>query len=457
LRRFAFAFSVLALSGPVPLRSEDPCEAGLWTRVTNEYRFSASAGQGARGDVTAVDLFLTVDSLRPGMAGFVMTGCFDPRIAELAAPPVFTEHFRRLVSIAQFASLGEDTAPRHPNGDGGFTLISTFVPELPEIVLAGGHPLPIGTLFFRLVGAAGTSAEIRFCDGEFVLPSGACSNNTLDHYAPEEYVLALSEKHEPGFLRVLPGMTTRPYDFLVPPSARIYASAPSPSSVDVSFDLGGAISRPGGGEVPLELRATSSHEFCGYSVNIEFPPSAIEVVRVLEAAAPGDVTVDATRGRIGIVSEGSLRRLGGEGETVLLATVYVRVKDAVSGVDVAQLRFRDEVARRNWVLVRHASPEGEEFLPLTVRIAPDRMGAEPLRIQSRPTTAGDVNLDYELNLTDAIVALGLLFRGAGSGACAPAAEFNGDGRLDIADPIALLRHLFNGGPRLVDGPPVLCD
>lgn len=448
---------VIVLGAGNAIRADDPCGDGLWTKVTNQYRFSASAVQGARGDVVAVDLFLTVESVSPGIAGLVMTGCFDPRVVEIAAPPVFTDQFRRLAPFFQFVSLGPDTAPRHPQGDGGFTLVGTMVSDLPAIVLATGDPLHIGTVFFRLLGTAGDSAQIRFCDGEFVLPSGACANNTLDHYAPGEYLLARSETHQPGLVRVLPGMTTRPYEFLLPPTATIYPSAPIPAGVDVSFHLGGAISRPEGGEVPLEIRARSSHEFCGFSVNIEFPPAAIDVVRVLEAAAPGEVMVDSARGRIGIVSEGAIRRLGAEGETVLLATVYARVKASGTGLDAAQLRFRDEPARRNWVLVRHASPQGAPFLPRTVRIPTDRMGAEPLRIQNRPTSPGDVNLDYEVDLTDAIVALGLLFRGDDPGVCAAAAEFNGDGRLDIADPIALLRYLFNGGPRPMDAIPVYCD
>ena len=64
----------------------------------------------------------------------------------------------------------------------------------------------------------------------------------------------------------------------------------------------------------------------------------------------------------------------------------------------------------------------------------------------RPSTAaaGDANADGELDLSDAVSALGYLFLGKRL-ACPGAAEVNGDATLDLSDSLYLLRHLFLGG------------
>ncbi|MBI4604848.1 MAG: hypothetical protein HY721_23035 [Planctomycetes bacterium] len=62
---------------------------------------------------------------------------------------------------------------------------------------------------------------------------------------------------------------------------------------------------------------------------------------------------------------------------------------------------------------------------------------------------GDSNADGDVDLSDAVTALGYMFLGAwaGPGAfCEDAADTNDDGVLNITDPIALLGHLFLGGP-----------
>ncbi len=58
---------------------------------------------------------------------------------------------------------------------------------------------------------------------------------------------------------------------------------------------------------------------------------------------------------------------------------------------------------------------------------------------------GDTNGDTKLNLADPIALLAYLFGGAPAPACLPAANASGNGRLDIADAVFLLSYLFGTG------------
>jgi len=59
---------------------------------------------------------------------------------------------------------------------------------------------------------------------------------------------------------------------------------------------------------------------------------------------------------------------------------------------------------------------------------------------------GDTNGDGAVGLTDAIVILDSLFRGAGELPCPDAADADDSGSLDLTDPVYVLLHLFQGGP-----------
>jgi hypothetical protein len=76
-----------------------------------------------------------------------------------------------------------------------------------------------------------------------------------------------------------------------------------------------------------------------------------------------------------------------------------------------------------------------------------------MTIQARPIDAdsekffrrGDTNGDGERNLTDVIVLLCHLFRGASEPLCADAADADDDGALNLTDAIIVLTYLFSGG------------
>jgi hypothetical protein len=69
---------------------------------------------------------------------------------------------------------------------------------------------------------------------------------------------------------------------------------------------------------------------------------------------------------------------------------------------------------------------------------------------------GDCNDDGQVNITDGINLLGLLFLGSRAPLCEDACDANDSDALDISDPIFILNYLFQGGaplppPRIEDG------
>lgn len=68
---------------------------------------------------------------------------------------------------------------------------------------------------------------------------------------------------------------------------------------------------------------------------------------------------------------------------------------------------------------------------------------------------GDVTVDGNLNLTDAIALLNFLFSGGVTPRCMDAADADDTGRLDLADPINILNYLFLGSDNAIKppGPP----
>jgi hypothetical protein len=59
---------------------------------------------------------------------------------------------------------------------------------------------------------------------------------------------------------------------------------------------------------------------------------------------------------------------------------------------------------------------------------------------------GDVNVDGNADLSDAVFTLAYLFAGGQTPACLKSADANDTGVLDLSDPIFLLNHLFLGSP-----------
>lgn len=58
---------------------------------------------------------------------------------------------------------------------------------------------------------------------------------------------------------------------------------------------------------------------------------------------------------------------------------------------------------------------------------------------------GDCDGDGQINITDPIVSLKFLFLGGEAPLCLDTADANDDGAIDLTDPIVTLMHLFSGG------------
>ena len=84
-------------------------------------------------------------------------------------------------------------------------------------------------------------------------------------------------------------------------------------------------------------------------------------------------------------------------------------------------------------------------LPIVSEVSPLVVVNGLLKIQDGGTAPGDANLDYKVDMSDAIAILTRLFVGTSQPLCWGAADFDGSARVDISDPIAILDFLFRGG------------
>jgi outer membrane protein assembly factor BamB len=67
-------------------------------------------------------------------------------------------------------------------------------------------------------------------------------------------------------------------------------------------------------------------------------------------------------------------------------------------------------------------------------------------VEAKRFQRGDCNADRNIDLSDAVVQLGILFLGSPAASCQEACDSNGDGTSDLSDAIYLLTNLFLGGP-----------
>lgn len=70
---------------------------------------------------------------------------------------------------------------------------------------------------------------------------------------------------------------------------------------------------------------------------------------------------------------------------------------------------------------------------------------------------GDANEDGSINLADSVAILNHLFNGGPLLGCPGAGDANTDGGLNIGDPIFLLNFLFDGGPAPTPPDITSCD
>jgi hypothetical protein len=226
----------------------------------------------------------------------------------------------------------------------------------------------------------------------------------------------------------------------------VYGETPTSEGADAVFELtGGTVAAEPGG-FPVELFITSRYDFVGYSVAGTFPAGLLQLTAIEQHAARGISHFDNADGQFWTVYVGSQRRVGAENERVHIATLRFLAAapegDPIGAtVALEDVFYPDGRAYRNWVGVRIAglmASDNVELAPLTV--------IDSLLWISRPeTSAGDANLDFRVDITDAISVIDYLFRGLPRLPCRPAADVNADGDVDISDAIGILSFLFLGG------------
>jgi hypothetical protein len=430
--------------------------------TTDHYFYGASSDQGAVGDVVAVELSVTLDAIQLVLDnrefrpyGFILVGCYDGEALEILEQVQYSEFYDEFALFSIFYPEGGEAGrlPGHPGGT--FILGAGFQAGAADRFLSAGSAFPLVTLYFRIRSAAQDEIAIRFCDSTRV--GVGCESNTLDYTTVrglrEDY-RTLSTRHVPGIIRILPGEPTRPDPPSLPPNATIYPEAPTPETAAIHFELEGPpVAAPGATEVPFRLFVTSNHEFSGFMSGLRFPAEHLELARVEEHTRPGVLAidnepfdVDFDSGGFGLLMANSRRRVGQEQERVHLATLYFNVKEAARTAGEVRLHFERFDNFRNWLAIWHRNGQDTSHLPITAEVTPLVVADGLLQIQAVATRLGDVNLDYAVDLSDAVNLLGTLFLGAEPIVCPQAADFNEDEEVNLSDAVSILNHLFRGWP-----------
>ncbi len=457
---------VFGLTGSVAIAQED-CQRGAFSRYTDDLYLSASSASVAVGDVVPIEVSLTVEGLHGQLSGGAVFAAYDPEVLEIVSEPRLSDIVESFTYQSYFARLNANFVGSR-TGATGFVLALSFLDSEATAIFAESLPVPLATLYFRVKGKPGDFAEIRFTDSDFVTPTGACQRNSfIYHYNCHPYndtlicsdeLIALSSLHRSGAVWVLPGEPTQTEPPPLPPLATVYTWPPDPESAHIQFALSGGTVRPGS-QIPLELSITSNFEFSGYSAALTFPAEYLAIDKVEFTVSNGVSGIENENGTAFLYSSRSRRRLGAEGEQVHVATLHAHVKEAASVVDQIPIKietFNGRGTYKNWVSIWHKGGLNVNALPVETRVDPLTLAVAPLRLQSSPTTLGDVNFDYTLNLTDVVAIIGRLYLGGEEVACPAAFDFNEDSQKDISDAVAIITYLYlsSQGPLV---PTIFCS
>jgi hypothetical protein len=446
---------VASLMSPAVSLGED-CIQGVDRPRTDQFFYRASSTSGAVGDVVGVDLSLTlldpnphIEGVIPWPSAFTLIGCYDPQALELLDVVRYSDFYDEFAFLSVFYPEGEGARTWNDPG-GGFILSSAMRRGAAERFLPPGQAFPMATLHFRITAMPGQELAVRFCDEKLV--SISCESNTLSFDRVDRGgVTVLSGRHVPAVILVLPGDATHPEPPPIPPNAAVYTEAPTPESAAIRFELDGPlVARPGDPDVAMDLFITSNYEFSGFMTALKFHAEHLELTGVEEHTRPGIGSIDNEAGGFGLLMSNSRRLVGREGERLRAATLHFRVREEASAAGQVEIRFAPFGNFFNWLAIQHRQGQHQGELPVAADVTPLFIAHALLRIQTQPARLGDVNLDYEVNLSDAVSLLGTLFRGERSVVCPQAADYNEDGRVNLSDAVAILNALFLGGPQASD-------
>jgi hypothetical protein len=431
-----------------------------------DLRVSADSAAGARGDVVGVTIALESNVIPPGRwSSFELILSHDPEAAELVGDPDFTDELLSLLGPAGIATLAFENVEDHPARQPahGLFMHADFLTNYGRR-FPSNLPLPVMTVYYRLLGAPGTTSYLWL--GEAALSAGGsrCSYGLL-HFHNEllHQWNYLSTANVHGLLTVLPGAATHPDRPPQAPDANVYPELPTPEEINLQVRVTGATAPPGARDVPVEIFTIADVEYTGVVVPVDFDERNLRLsaadVHVVSGVAvednnDNDLGAGPDEGHVLVFSGFGVynRRLAAEGEPLHLATLYFDVLETAAApvetaLSVVPFTHRG-TPHEPGIWVRHFNGEVEDTSWTLVSPQVILNGAFAIRPEITTFLRGDADGDLRLVISDPIVTLNFLFLSGQPPHCLDAADANDDGELNISDPIRALHFLFLGGQPL---------
>lgn len=427
---------------------------------TADLSLEIGSSSGAAGDVVPVTVVLHSKLNGPGGLHMSLSVCHDPDVAEVVGDPVYTDEFLSILWGGAFLFFAIDEEVEKSRNDRGHGFVQ-FVDILEKPYAArfpSEVPMPLMTVYYRLKGKPGDTGKLEFCDYVLEFANTRCTWNGITSvvsrfsggYNRYEFLPGVKRG---GVLAVLEGPVTRPDRPPEPPKAKVYAGRPSDEEVNFRVRVEGARALPGAEAVPARVFVSADVEYTGMLLPLRFDPRYVRLARAEQHFIGG---IASTRypgcesgGCVVIYSGQGIgnRRLAAGGEEIPAATLYFDVLAAAR--QVAETRIEVGGPAEPWIGVRHReSAAGIEGPVVRSEIAPIRITNGSFLVHpSRPARQGDVDLDGRFDISDALALLSHLFQGGPPPRCPGAGDFNRDGRLNVTDPIGMLTALFMEGQR----------
>ncbi|MBI4606792.1 MAG: hypothetical protein HY721_32915 [Planctomycetes bacterium] len=235
-------------------------------------------------------------------------------------------------------------------------------------------------------------------------------------------------------------------------------------SCDPATLIVGAGSGAPGERVEVELRGQVACEVAGFSIAVGHDPEKVAFVE----ARPGPFLVDHAGDDLELLAfphngEGfaalfaafdlsfplTVPPLPIPEETLLATLVYEVYSDVPAGTTVPLRNEHRTFGQPNPISNVYIEEDGTEIHP--------RLGSGSITVTSGPELPvfrrADANSDARVDIADPIFTLNHLFLAGPAPACDDAVDANDDGRRDISDAVYALSYLFMGGPAPPDPGP----
>ncbi|MBN1422172.1 MAG: dockerin type I repeat-containing protein [Planctomycetes bacterium] len=440
------------------------CPAGYDLRYNDAFRFTAESVTGVPGDVVPVTFVLESRVENPGWIDLGMAVCHDLGVARIEGSPVYSEELLSLLGVwgVQLWPIDEEWMGECQPFS-GFVMYAQFEANLYRARFPSDEPMPIMTVYYRLVGEPGAATSLAFRDDALHVRGFPCESCEYNHMHivvsgnPQGWD-ELSHLHGDGEIRIVEGEVTRPTRPPDPPAAEVYDAMPTAEQADFRVRIEGASARVGETDVPIEVYASAGVEYSAIQLALNFDERYLRLARAEDHFLIGKTLVDnrdetegngADEGHA-IITSGlgpERRRIAEAGREVHAATLYFDVLPAAVAIRETALTVEPVTDARgvrytNLLVVWYEGGVGgaygtrAEIEPLVIQ------GARLLVKPASPVAAGDANADGMVDVGDAVWLLNYLFAAGPPPVDPEALDLNGDGRMDIADAVVLLSSIF---------------